>query len=147
MALEAHSQNLMVRVDKWNKTVLGFALRDMNGVKLHVPTLQSQGIAVDKKLAEMAETQCDSIKALWKRCSLALIQCHAMLLLRSLGLDNSQGWSIVRNELENVLLNRECPMGQSLHKFFLAQNTEYPCYLRASLPDKRLEVSCNMRIL
>jgi siderophore synthetase component len=144
LCLETHSQNVLVRFDPQNKSVVGFAIRDMNGVKIHIPTLQDQGIAVDERLAEIAETRCNDINALWKRAHRTLIQNHAGFLLRSLGLDNSQGWSIVRDELENVLLSPDCPMGQSLHQFFWAGSMGYPCFLGAILRGKPLDVSCNI---
>jgi siderophore synthetase component len=93
----------------------------MNGVKIHVPTLQEHGIAVDERLAQISETRAASLEALWKRAYRTLIQNHAGFLMRSLGLDNSQGWSIVRNELEKVLFSPECPMGEDLHRFFWAE--------------------------
>jgi siderophore synthetase component len=142
-----HSQNALVRVNPRSKSVVGFAIRDMNGVKIHTPTLRDQGIAVDERLAQIAETNSNNSEALWKRAHRTLIQNHAGFLLRSLGLDNSQGWSIVRDELENVLLSSECPMGQSLRQFFWAQTMGYPCFLGAILRGKPLEVSRNISTL
>jgi siderophore synthetase component len=141
VVLETHSQNVLVRVDKRANSVVGFAIRDMNGVKIHVQTLQNQGIAVDKRLAQISETRAASLEALWKRAHRTLIQNHAGFLMRSLGLDNSQGWSVVRDELEKVLFSPECPMGQELHRFFWAESMGYPCFLGAILRGKPLEVS------
>lgn len=145
VVLETHSQNVLVRVDRRSKSVVGFAIRDMNGVKIHVPTLQDQGISVDERLAQISETRAASLEALWKRAHRTLIQNHAGFLMRSLGLDNSQGWSIVRDELQNVLLGPECPMGQELRQFFWAESMGYPCFLGAILRGKPLEVSFSMR--
>lgn len=64
--------------------------------------------------------------------------------MRSLGLDISQGWSIVREELEKVLSSPECPMGQEIHRFFWAESMGYPCFLGAILRGKPLEASFNM---
>ncbi|KAJ5905365.1 uncharacterized protein N7473_002281 [Penicillium subrubescens] len=140
VVLETHSQNVLVRVDKRANSVVGFAIRDMNGVKIHVQTLQDQGIAVDKRLAQISETRAASLEALWKRAHRTLIQNHAGFLMRSLGLDNSQGWSVVRDELEKVLFSPECPMGQELHRFFWAESMGYPCFLGAILRGKPLEL-------
>lgn len=144
VVLETHSQNVLVRVDQRTKSVVGFAIRDMNGVKIHVPTLQDQGIAVDERLAQISETRAASLEALWKRAHRTLIQNHAGFLMRSLGLDNSPGWSIVRDELEKVLSNPDCPMGEDLRRFFWAESMGYPCFLGAILRGKPLEVSFNM---
>lgn len=144
IVLETHSQNVLVRVDRRSKSLAGFAIRDMNGVKIHVPTLQEQGITVDERLAQISETRAASLEALWKRAHRTLIQNHAGFLLRSLGLDNSQGWAILRDELEKVLFSHECPMGSELHQFFWGQNMGYPCFLGAILRGKPLEVSFNM---
>lgn len=143
VVLETHSQNVLVRVDQRTKSVVGFAIRDMNGVKIHVPTLQDQGIVVDERLAQISETRAANLEALWKRAHRTLIQNHAGFLMRSLGLDNSQGWSIVRDELEKVLFSPECPMGEELHRFFWAGSMGYPCFLGAILRGKPLEVSFN----
>lgn len=144
IVLETHSQNVLVRVDRRSKSLAGFAIRDMNGVKIHVLTLQEHGITVDEKLTQISETRAASIEALWKRAHRTLIQNHAGFLLRSLGLDNSQGWSILRDELEKVLSSDECPMGSELHQFFWGQNMGYPCFLGAILRGKPLEVSFNI---
>lgn len=147
VVLETHSQNVLVRVDQRTKSVVGFAIRDMNGVKIHVPTLQEHGIAVDDRLAQISETRAASLEALWKRAHRTLIQNHAGFLMRGLGLDNSQGWSIVREELEKVLFSPQCPMGQELHRFFWAESMGYPCFLGAILRGKPLEASFNMPFL
>ncbi|KAJ5380127.1 uncharacterized protein N7496_002555 [Penicillium cataractarum] len=140
IVLETHSQNVLVRVDRRSKSLAGFAIRDMNGVKIHVPTLQEQGITVDERLAQISETRAASLEALWKRAHRTLIQNHAGFLLRSLGLDNSQGWSILRGELEKVLFSDACPMGSELRQFFWGRNMGYPCFLGAILRGKPLEL-------
>lgn len=145
VVLETHSQNVLVRVDRRSKSLAGFAIRDMNGVKIHVPTLLDQGITVDERLAQISETRAASLEALWKRAHRTLIQNHAGFLLRSLGLDNTQGWSILRDELEKVLFSQQCPMGSELHQFFWGQSMGYPCFLGAILRGKPLEVSFNMQ--
>lgn len=73
VVLKTHSQNVLVRADQRKKSVVGFAIRDMNGVKINVPTLQEHGIAVDEPLAQISETRAASLEALWKRAHRTLI--------------------------------------------------------------------------
>lgn len=141
MVLEAHSQNIIVRVSRRDASLTGFAIRDMNGSKIHVPTLESQGIQVPTELARMPETQAKNPEALWQRLHRTLLQNHVAFLLRSLGLEQSDGWATVREELGKVLVSHEYPMGDKMHEYFLAETMEYPCFLGAILRGNPLEVS------
>ncbi|KAI5805935.1 IucC family-domain-containing protein [Geopyxis carbonaria] len=99
ICLEAHGQNIAVRVDRATRKIVGFAVRDIGGIRVHRPT-----IGRDLKSAMPgSNTMTDDRGEVWAQAHHTLIQNHLNQFVRALGLQNAGGWGIVRDVIRKVL--------------------------------------------
>lgn len=104
VCFEAHPQNVLARYDiEAPHKLKGFIVRDLCGVRIHAPTLQSStGIILDP-IAD-ARIMVQSDKALFERMYQCMIQLHLHQLIRVLGLHyNGVGWGVVRRRFTDVV--------------------------------------------
>ncbi|KAI9375019.1 IucC family-domain-containing protein [Aspergillus egyptiacus] len=122
IALEAHAQNIVLRVCRQSSELRGFAVRDWGGVRLHKSTMHKLGIqlpAVDRESRAIL----DDLHRIWRRFHHAFLQNHVA------SEETRGGWAIVRGELARVLDRSEYAMGPSLLNYLLADVMQMRCFL------------------
>ncbi len=122
VALEAHGQNTLARYR--GGVLVGFAVRDFGGVRLHRPTLLSSGHAL--ALAPNSAPDASDLAEVWGKLHHCVIQHHLSELIRTLGL-GAAGWRIVRRHVDRLLA------GTPAHGFWTAPTAPHKCLLRMRL--------------
>lgn len=123
---ELHAQNTVARICRQSKTIKGFALRDLAGVKLHGPTLKKQGFNVD-----IVGLGTDDLGEVWNRVHHALLQNNVGYMLYALGLEGAEdGWDIVRSILSEVLETDESPIGKEMYRYFTKETMPFKSFLK-----------------
>ncbi|GLA95876.1 siderophore [Aspergillus tubingensis] len=134
---EAHSQNILVRVNLTSKEISGFALRDFDGIGIHCPTFlrHPNNKNALKEIPPGARTLTDNLPRMWQLVHHALLQVHVGHLLYMLGLESKGGWRIVREELERALNPSGDPDGRALYDYWLKETMLSKCFLEMRLRD------------
>ena len=140
IGLEAHAQNMVVRVCTETKEIRGFAVRDFGGARLHRPTLQSSGFDLSSVPPESA-TITNNLGVVWNKVHHSLLQSHIGNSLHILGLENKGGWEIVREELAKSLAASHMVQGRMIYDYFLRDTMAFKCFLRMRLASKYRDVS------
>ncbi|KAL3472534.1 ferric iron reductase FhuF-like transporter-domain-containing protein [Aspergillus californicus] len=138
IGLEAHGQNICVRICRKTLDIKGFAVRDFGGIRLHMPTLRSQGHDI-YTIPPGAATMTEDLHGVWSKVHHSLFQNHLGHLIVALGLEDQGGWEIVRNEVKAILLpnGRPCsPHAAQLCDFLLAETMPFKCFLRMRIEGK-----------
>ncbi|KAL4860710.1 hypothetical protein BDV12DRAFT_204770 [Aspergillus spectabilis] len=138
IGLEAHGQNICVRICRKTKEVKGFAVRDFGGIRLHMPTLRSQGHDI-QTIPPGAATMTDDLHDLWSKVHHSLFQNHLGHLIVALDLEDKGGWDIVRNEVKAIFhpTNIPCsPRATQLYDFLMAETMPFKCFLRMRMVGK-----------
>ncbi|KAH7369583.1 IucC family-domain-containing protein [Rhexocercosporidium sp. MPI-PUGE-AT-0058] len=115
-ALQAHMQNLLIRIDPVTRAIKGFVARDLGSFRVHRPTfLQSTSLDID------TSWMLTSVDTLDKIYEYALMVIHGNLssMIRALKLDRMPAWRIAREELEKLVL----PNNERAMKIWLASPT------------------------
>ncbi|KAI2882540.1 hypothetical protein CBS63078_2167 [Aspergillus niger] len=135
--IEAHSQNVLVRVNITNKEIAGFAIRDFDGIRIHYPTFlrhpDNENALND--IPPGARTLTDDLHRMWHAVHHSLLQAHVGHLLYMLGLESKGGWRVVREELERALNPSRDPDGRLLYDFWLKEMMLSRCFLEMRLRD------------
>ncbi|EME83988.1 uncharacterized protein MYCFIDRAFT_162844 [Pseudocercospora fijiensis CIRAD86] len=105
ICLEAHGQNMLVRVDKTSKKIVGFAVRDVGGIKCHMPTLRSRGYDLLSALPG-SFVVCDDEEEAWSIVQHTLINNHLHHLIRRLRVPQGQAWQMIRDQIEGFFSRR-----------------------------------------
>ena len=126
IALEAHGQNLLVRFR--GGQLVGFAVRDFGGVRIHRPTLQEP-----LELLEDSATDAATIEEVWAKLHHALFQMHLAELIRAAeelqpGCDEAL-WEGLADQVRSSL------RGEA-RAFFLAPTAPTKCFLRMRLEEQ-----------
>jgi siderophore synthetase component len=122
VALEAHGQNTLARYREG--ALVGFAVRDFGGVRLHRPTLRASGH--DVALAPDSAPDAAELETVWAKLHHCVVQHHLGELIRALDL-GATGWSTVRRHVDRHLL------GAPSHAFWTARAVPHKCLLRMRL--------------
>ncbi|EHA20745.1 hypothetical protein ASPNIDRAFT_193539 [Aspergillus niger ATCC 1015] len=140
--IEAHSQNVLVRVNITNKEIAGFAIRDFDGIRIHYPTFlrhpDNENALND--IPPGARTLTDDLHRMWHAVHHSLLQAHVGHLLYMLGLESKGGWRVVREELERALNPSRDPDGRLLYDFWLKETMLSRCFLEMRLRDAYAKV-------
>ncbi|KAH8887246.1 hypothetical protein GQ53DRAFT_796431 [Thozetella sp. PMI_491] len=143
ICLEAHQQNVVIRFDKITGSLCGFAYRDTGGLRMHIPTLKSRGIEL-KTAVPGAVTLTEDLDEIWDRAYHDLLVNHLGGFIRGLGLRQSGGWSIVRNELVACLSCCTNPLAAQLLEYFTQKTIRRKAFLRMKLAGVYRNVSYNL---
>ncbi|KAL2811266.1 hypothetical protein BJX63DRAFT_444294 [Aspergillus granulosus] len=135
IGLEAHGQNICVRICRKTRAIKGFAVRDFGGIRLHMPTLRAQGYDLHT-IPPGAATMTDDLHDVWSKVHHSLFQNHIGHLIVALGLEEDGGWGIVRNEINAVLLSSDAPHAMHLYEFLTAETMPFKCFLRMRMEGK-----------
>ena len=122
VALEAHGQNTLARYR--DGVLVGFAVRDSGGVRVHRPTLRASGYTLH--LAEGSAPDAPNLEEVWSKLHHCVIQHHLGELVRALELGR-EGWSLVRRHVDRLLA------GTPAHAFWTAPTAPHKCLLRMRL--------------
>jgi siderophore synthetase component len=136
---------MVARVHLDTKTITGFSVRDFGGLRLHMPTLHSQGHRLDDVMPGSAITT-DDIHGVWSKAHHTIFQSHLGTLLYALGLEHEGGWAIVREEMTKVLSHGGDKVGRELIEFFLQKNMPFKCFIRMKLEGLYRDVSRSLRL-
>ena len=132
IGLEAHCQNMLARFDTKSKKLTGFAIRDFGGMKLHMPTLRSQGFDVPSSPPGSLIT-IDDLHEVWVNLHHTLFQSHLNQIIHGLNLQRQSGWTIVREELYKVLKPDDGGRARAFYDFLMADSMPMKCFLRMKL--------------
>ncbi|BCS05528.1 uncharacterized protein AKAW2_81329S [Aspergillus luchuensis] len=132
IGLEAHAQNICVRINTTSKEVTGFAVRDFGGARIHRPTFFRTRIELGT-IPPGASAFVEDMHKVWHKVYHALIQMHVGHLLYMLGLESHGGWPIVREELERVLVSSCDPDAKAVHEAFMNKTMAFKCFMEMRL--------------
>lgn len=141
IGLEAHGQNMVVRVNRDTLAIQGFALRDLGGSRIHNPTFTAHKFSFDTLARGNNPIFMDDIIKVWDRIHHVVLQNHIGYLMNALGLDKHGGWPIVREELRSVLDDGEGGRGREIYEHFLKKEMAFKCFLKTRLADNTWHVS------
>ncbi|QKX54320.1 uncharacterized protein TRUGW13939_01406 [Talaromyces rugulosus] len=131
IGMEAHGQNTLVRVCRGTKIIAGFVVRDFEGIKVHVPTLEELGI----KLCMTSPGCSRNLEDIWSKIHHSIFQNHLGNLVYALGLDRHDGWAIIRDELSAVLNPDTDSRGRELYDFILQDTMPFKCFLKMRMSE------------
>ena len=129
IGLEAHCQNVLARFDKKSGTLTGFAIRDFGGLKLHMPTLRSQGFDLLSSPPGSLITTND-LQEVWMNVHHTIFQSHLNQIIHGLKLQRQGGWAIVRDELYKSLRPGDSGKAKAFYDFLTADKMPMKCFLR-----------------
>ncbi|KAH9177423.1 hypothetical protein EDB89DRAFT_2218461 [Lactarius sanguifluus] len=131
VAFEAHPQNALLRLSRASLTPLGFVLRDLGGLRVHPPTLQTSTgcqFAFLPGHCVVTSTREEAAQKLYH----TLVHNHLQRLARALRLHaDGSAWSVVRAHL-----SREIPRGSWLWSAWMdatVKSLPGKCLLRMKL--------------
>ncbi|QRV99013.1 hypothetical protein RhiJN_27032 [Ceratobasidium sp. AG-Ba] len=132
--LEAHMQNMLVRFDLKTGALRGFVYRDVDGVRIHAPTMQARGLDIKSPyFVSGATTLINDLEALWARVYQICLTNHLGGALTAMGLGWEGGWTILREELENALRASHEDKASELLAFVLQPYIKRTAFLRTKL--------------
>ncbi|POS70413.1 hypothetical protein DHEL01_v211194 [Diaporthe helianthi] len=132
VALEAHGQNMMVRVNRSTKEVTGFVVRDFGGIKIHMPTLRERGYTLYSALPDSFVTT-EVREEAWDILHHTLFNNNINHLIQSLGLHRRGGWAIVREELNTVINASTIGPRKELLDYLSQEQVHLKCFLKMKL--------------
>ncbi|KAJ0415704.1 ferric iron reductase FhuF-like transporter-domain-containing protein [Aspergillus carlsbadensis] len=141
IGLEAHGQNICVRICRTTRTIKGFAVRDLGGIRLHMPTLRNLGYDLHT-IPPGAATMTDDLHDVWSKVHHSLFQNHIAHLVVALGIEDDGGWGVVREEVRRVLVpggvgGKACGVhAEGLYAFLMAGTMPFKCFLRMRMEGK-----------
>jgi siderophore synthetase component len=139
VAFEAHAQNLLVRVNKYTGTLLGFVIRDLGGLRIHPATLR-QSTGVDFQFLPEHVVAAGTLEEVYPKFYHTYVHNHISRLVRLLGLHaNGIGWDILRKHMSTVV-----PTAHPLWKLWLSPESklvESKCLMRMRMQDSYRNVS------
>ncbi|KAI7781602.1 hypothetical protein LA080_014500 [Diaporthe eres] len=132
VALEAHGQNMLVRVNRSTKEVTGFVVRDFGGIKIHMPTLRERGYTLYSALPDSFVTT-EVREEAWDILHHTLFNNNINHLIQSLGLHRNGGWAIVREELNMVINESTVGPRKELLEYLSKDQVHLKCFLKMKL--------------
>ncbi|EJU04764.1 hypothetical protein DACRYDRAFT_75668 [Dacryopinax primogenitus] len=133
VAFEAHGQNTMTRFDMTTGELVGFAIRDFGGIKVHQPTLER---SIGQRLAVLPDDAVgtEDLNDCFKLLHHTLIHVHIHRLIRVLGLhEDGRGWAIVRKYLDAAI-----PQDHALRKAWLSEEAAFvpaKCFIKMKMTE------------
>jgi siderophore synthetase component len=106
ICLEAHGQNILARVDKSTREVVGFVVRDLGGIKCYSPKLRQKGYVLSSALPGSFIIT-DSEEEAWGVIRHTVIQSHIQHLVHRLRLEPAKAWRGVRDQVQTILASRK----------------------------------------
>ncbi|KAL8831248.1 MAG: hypothetical protein Q9191_000968 [Dirinaria sp. TL-2023a] len=128
IGIEAHCQNLLARFDIKSKALTGFAMRDLGGFTMHMPTLRSQGFDITTS-PPGSSIPVDDLQKVWYRVHHSLFQGHLNQMIHGLKLQRRNGWAIVREELYKILKPDSSGEAKAFYNFLMAESMPMKCFL------------------
>jgi len=130
---------MVCRICRKTKIIKGFAVRDFGGIRLHMPTLHSQGYRLDTVLPGSA-IRSEDLREVWSKAHHTIFQNNLGQLLFALRLESEGGWAIIREEMSKVLQPHKDVTARKLVDFFLRNNMSFKCFIRMKLEGKYRDV-------
>ncbi|PLB44790.1 hypothetical protein P170DRAFT_366652 [Aspergillus steynii IBT 23096] len=123
---EFHAQNTIVRLCRKTKSIKGFAIRDLSGVRLHGSSLKEQGFDISK----FDNVSTEELPMLWNRMHHALIQNNIGFMLYAFGLENNpEGWAAVHSILSDTLESGNDLIGKEIFQHFCKETMPFKCFI------------------
>lgn len=130
VGFELHSQNTLIRICKKTKTIKGFAIRDLAGVKIHRPALEKGGFFLNESFKNCS----DEPYPAWNKVHHALFQNHIAAMISALRLERGgQEWVTVRSVLSGVLQTDDDAVGREIYRYFTRKTMAFKCFLRVRM--------------
>lgn len=105
-----------------------------------MPTLRERGYTLYSALPDSFVTT-DVIEEAWDILHHTLFNNHINHLIQSLHLHRQGGWSIVREELKNVIENSPAGPHDEVLKYLTKQQVHLKCFLKMKLEGLYRDVS------
>ena len=141
IGLEAHGQNILARFNLESRSLVGFAVRDFGGLRIHMPTLRQRGFDITSSPPGNV-ILVDDINEVYDKARHTIFNSHLNQLVLALGMRNSGGWAVVREELQEVLAHAEQPKAKSLYNSLIRERVSRKCFMRMKLKGLFRDVSC-----
>ncbi|KXT17062.1 hypothetical protein AC579_4327 [Pseudocercospora musae] len=133
ICLEAHGQNMLVRVDKKSQKIVGFAARDVGGIKCHMPTLRKRGYNLLTALPGSFVVS-DNEEEAWSIVQHTLINNHLHHLIRRLRVPPGQAWQMVRDQIDNFFDRRpKSAVAKRFRDFLFQSEVDSKAFLRMKM--------------
>ncbi|TFK28163.1 hypothetical protein FA15DRAFT_665648 [Coprinopsis marcescibilis] len=133
VAFEAHAQNMLLRVDKSTRQIIGFVLRDLGGLRIHPPTLR-KSTGIDFQFLPKHCIATETLQQIYPKFYHTYVHNHIQRLIRLLDLHSSGiGWEILRRHM-----NAAIPPDHELKKLWLSPSShavESKCFMRMRIQD------------
>lgn len=143
ICLEAHGQNILVRLHLDTGAIAGFAVRDLGGIRIHMPTLHKNGYDLKTALPGSSIIT-DDLHEVWSKAHHTLIQNHMNQFIRGLRLQREGGWAIAREELKSVLQADKDENARRLDEFLFAEKVPFKCFIRMQMAGVYRNVSFSL---
>ncbi|KXT04176.1 hypothetical protein AC578_55 [Pseudocercospora eumusae] len=141
ICLEAHGQNMLVRVDKTSKKIVGFAARDVGGIKCHMPTLRKRGHDLLTALPGSFVVS-DNEEEAWSIVQHTLINNHLHHLIRRLRAPQDQAWQMVRDQIDDFFNRRpKSDVAKRFRDFLFQSEVDSKAFLRMKMQGLYRDVS------
>lgn len=132
---------MLVRVDRTTGKIAGFAVRDLGGVKIHMPTMARRGYSLSSALPGSFVTATDREEA-WAIVQHTLVQNHLNHLIRGLGVPQRRAWRVVRDLLAAFFENRlRDESAVALREYLFEDRIHMKAFLRMKIGGKYRDVS------
>jgi len=147
ICLEAHGQNILVRIERSTREIVGFVVRDLGGVKCYTPKLRQKGYVLTSALPG-SFVVADSEEEAWGMVQHTVIQNHIQHLIRRLRLEPARAWSGVREQIRDLLASREDhdDTAARFERFLFAPEVKNKAFLGMKLRSLYRDVSLHVRV-
>ncbi|PIA89487.1 hypothetical protein CB0940_06892 [Cercospora beticola] len=142
ICLEAHAQNILVRVDTSaaQPTIAGFVVRDLDAIQVNAPKLRQRGYQITSALPGswvLNENEQEG----WKVLQHSLIHGHFQHLIRRLRIyPLGQAWSLIRTQIRNTLTKRpRTEEIERLEQFLFSPLVNSKAFLRMKLKENSFD--------
>ncbi|KAI5800601.1 IucC family-domain-containing protein [Pyronema domesticum] len=132
ICLESHGQNILVRLGLSDGALKGFAVRDLGGIRMHLPTLRKCGFELKTALPGSSIIT-EDIHEVWSKAYHTLIQNHLNQFIHGLSIQGEGGWRVVKEELKGVLAMEQGETARELERFFFAERVPFKCFMRMQM--------------
>jgi hypothetical protein len=135
VALQAHPQNILVRVDRVTRKVKGFVYRDLTSMAVHVPKFR-ESTSLDMDIGPSK-----SLEQVYENILRMVVHASTGSIIQAFGLGN-EGWKIAREELEKMI-----PVDHKLARsiFFVKPTRPTQAYLTRNMAGEvRMTTKLNM---
>ena len=123
---------MVARFTLKDRRLVGFAIRDFGGIRLHVPTVRK--LAPELTTAPLdAYHAREELEEVYQSVYAFVFRAHLAQFVHALGLQYAHGWAVVREELDCIVDDMKNPRAAEFRDFLRAEALPVSSYLRTKL--------------